>query len=77
MGWISKVDYVPPHECNPPSLEPYDECSFSDDTVITMHPPGPGSVWECDDCGTRWRVFLYQFLGRLEWEKVQPERLSE
>lgn len=76
MGWISKVDYVPPHECKPPSLEVYGEY-HSDGTATTVYPPGPGSVWECDDCGTRWRVFLYHFLGRLEWEKVQPERLSE
>ncbi|EFC79012.1 hypothetical protein [Parafrankia sp. EUN1f] len=38
---------------------------------------GPGSVWQCDACGRRWRFIRWRSEQRDSWDEWTPEPASE
>ena len=61
MGWIKKTKLIPDHRCLGPLLSKED-------------PVGNGSVWECDDCGLRWRltnIYMSETVCSFSMKEVQ------
>ena len=52
MGWVSKEPI--PHGCTVP---PPKECEGM----------GAGSIWRCEECGTRWEVITH---GGWNWRSI-------
>lgn len=44
MGWIEKKPLSNDHVCDKPKIRRFTE------------EIGPGSLWECDECGARWML---------------------
>lgn len=60
MGWTKKVERE--HLCRTPGML-YDR-DFGEMEVA------PGSIWECEDCGTQW-----QYDGRNKFSEVKKTEL--
>jgi hypothetical protein len=62
MGWLKQLERPFSHDCVLPS--PY--------------AAAPGSVWQCDDCGKKWRIVVHVGVAAermrraddVEWELI-------
>jgi ribosomal protein L37AE/L43A len=63
--WIEKKPIIQKHECAMPSID-----------EVKQAGAGLGSIWECDNCGKRWKL---TFLGNVvsDFSPVMEDALAK